>query len=130
MGRRLQGHVLIIEDEMLIAMDIEHMLEDLGFDSFDIADSPSQALAKAKAQTPDLITADVRIVGGTGIEAVSAIHDALGPIPTVYVTGNLDVVREQHAPAVVEKPISPQSFAAACEWVLSAEMHAPLTGSC
>jgi CheY-like chemotaxis protein len=116
MGRRLQGHVLIIEDEMLIAMDIEHRLEDLAFDSCDIADSPGQALAKAQVHTPDLITADVRIVGGTGIEVVSAIHDALGPIPTVYVTGTLDMLREQHAPAVVEKPISPRSFATACEW--------------
>jgi CheY-like chemotaxis protein len=117
MGRRLGGHVLIIEDEMLIAMDIEHMLENLGFDSFDIADTPAQALAKAKVHSPDLITADVRIIGGTGVEAVNAIVDALGPIPTVYVTGNLDMLRDQYAPAVVEKPISPRSFATACERV-------------
>jgi CheY-like chemotaxis protein len=112
MGQRLKGHALIIEDEMLIALDIENLLQRLGFESFDIADSPNQALANAQARRPNLITADIRIVGGTGIEAVNAIVAALGPIPVVYVTGNLDMLT--HAWAVVEKPISPAEFAKAC----------------
>jgi CheY-like chemotaxis protein len=127
MGRFAGGHALIIEDEIFIAMDIEHMLESLGFETFDIADTPAQALAKAKAHSPNLITADVRIVGGTGIEAVNAITDALGPIPTVYVTGNLDMLRDHPTQAVVEKPISPRCLATACEQVCGrSQLHLPL----
>src|SRR5437867_9311099 len=42
-------HALIIEDEILIALEVEALLEDLGFDSFDIAESPDEALACAAA---------------------------------------------------------------------------------
>lgn len=113
----LKGHVLIIEDEMLIAMDIEDTLEGLGFGSFDIADSPVGALACARNHRPDLITADVRIIGGTGIEAVIAIVAELGQIPVIFVTGNIDMLWDQNRPAVVEKPISRRILAEACERV-------------
>nr|WP_256549256.1 response regulator [Phenylobacterium sp. LH3H17] len=113
----LRGHVLIIEDEMLIAMEIENLLADMGFQTFDIADSPDRALASAMAHRPDLITADVRIIGGTGIEAVNAIIATLGPVPVVFVTGNIDDLRDQDPFALVEKPISARSLAMACERV-------------
>ena len=107
-------HVLIIEDEMLIALELESLLQELGYASFDIADTPQDALACAIARRPDLMTADVRIIGGTGVDAVKAIQARLGPIPFVYVTGNGDMLRGESAPAVVDKPISSHAFAAAC----------------
>lgn len=114
MGQSLQGHVLIIEDEILIALDIETSLEALGYRSFDIADSPGEALASAISHRPDLITADVRICGGTGIDAVRAIKAELGEIPVVYVTGNVDMLRNVDAHAIVEKPIDTRNLAATC----------------
>jgi CheY-like chemotaxis protein len=110
-------HALIIEDEIVIALEVENLLADLGFQSFDWADSPDRALALAKNHRPDLITADIRIVDGTGIEAVQAIKAALGPVPVVYVTGNVDMLYDEEAPTVVEKPIAPAALAAACEQV-------------
>lgn len=110
MGR----HALIIEDEILIALEVQGMLEDLGYTSFDLAVSPAEALTSAKARRPDLITADLRIVGGTGLEAVRAITAVLGMIPVVYVTANADMLREEGAPVVVEKPIAWPALAAAC----------------
>lgn len=114
MVRTSQGHVLIIEDEILIALDIEGSLEELGYASFDIAASPVQALASAISHRPDLITADVRIRGGSGIDAVRAIKAELGEIPVVYITGSIDMLRAEDARAVVEKPIDPRSLAATC----------------
>jgi CheY-like chemotaxis protein len=114
MGDSLGRHALIIEDEMLIALEVEALLEELGFTSFDIADSPSEALRCAEHHRPDLITADIRIIGGTGIEAVDAITAALGPIPVVYVTGNPDLVARRQTVTVVDKPIVPRVLAAAC----------------
>jgi CheY-like chemotaxis protein len=99
---------------MLIALEVEALLDDLGFESFDIADNPGQALLCAQSRRPDLITADIRIVGGTGVEAVQSIVSALGPVPVVYVTGDPDLIGNDEETAVVDKPIVAAAFAAAC----------------
>jgi CheY-like chemotaxis protein len=107
-------HALIIEDEMIIALEVEDLLSELGFSSFDIADSPAQAVAAAVARRPDLVTADYRIIGGTGLEAVAGIVGAIGLVPVVYITGNPDVVLKQGLKPVVDKPISRRALAEAC----------------
>ena len=61
------------------------------------------------------MTADMRIVGGTGIEAVAAITARLGPIPHVFVTGNADMLTGRTAAPVVDKPLTRWALAAACE---------------
>ena len=96
MEPEFSGHVLIIEDEPVIALELEILLGDLGFRSFDIADCPADALACAQAHRPELITA------------------AVGEIPVVYVTGNGDMLPPGAARTVVDKPISPTALAAAC----------------
>ena len=108
------GHVLIIEDEPVIALELEALLSDLGFATFDVADSPEDALACARTHRPDLITADYRIAGGTGVTAVEMIAAAVGEPRVIYVTGNAG----QFDPgdyAVVDKPILPSALARACE---------------
>lgn len=107
-------HALIIEDEMLIAMEIEHQLAEIGFISIDFADSPTEALACATRHRPDLITADMRIVGGTGIEAVKAITEALGDVPVIYITGNSEMLADPGSKIIVEKPMSHNALADAC----------------
>ncbi len=94
-------------------MEVEALLAEQGFDSFGIAESPQEALDCALRRQPDLITADYRIIGGTGVEAVTAILARLGPIPVVYVTGNADQLGARTR-TVVDKPISPRRLAEAC----------------
>ncbi|PVM91846.1 hypothetical protein DDF67_06305 [Caulobacter endophyticus] len=115
--KRSQGHALIIEDEILIALEVEALLAAQGYSSFDIADSPQEALTCALARAPDLITADFRIIGGTGLEAVEAIEAKLGRIPTVFVTGNADQLANARR-TIVDKPISPRRLAEACQQAL------------
>lgn len=109
----MSGHVLIIEDEMLIALELECLLADLGFTTFDVADSPTQALVCAKAHRPDLITADYRIIGGTGVDAVASVTASIGNVPVIYVTSNIDMVAGEGQP-IVEKPIAIRPLATAC----------------
>lgn len=78
-------HVLIIEDEPLIAMSIEDVLRDCGCTSFDLAASVEQAIVAAKRRCPDLITADVELAPGCGIDAVAAICGER-PIPVIFIT--------------------------------------------
>lgn len=115
MGWALGRHVLIIEDEALISIEIEALLSEQGFGSFDWATSPRQALQCAKDHRPDLITADLRIVDGTGLEAVDAILAEMADIPVVFVTANSDMLNGQSEFPVIAKPIMPAQLAAACQ---------------
>ena len=99
-------HALIIEDEAMIVMAIEDALRDCGFTSFDVAISLDEAVAAAKGKCPDLITADVELRPGCGIEAVQSICSKM-PIPVLFITGSPAEVRmrmPQHA--LIEKPFS------------------------
>lgn len=107
-------HALIIEDEMLIALEVESLLQDFGFTSCDIVDNPTDAVKSALARRPDLVTADMRILGGTGVDAVEAITERLGPVPHIYVTGNPDMLNGQTEAPVVDKPLTRHALAEAC----------------
>jgi len=97
-------HALIIEDEFLVALSIEDALEGLGFTSRETVATEENAITAACLHTPDLITADVRLAKGNGIAAVRKIlcHQR---VPVVFITGNVETVREQMPDAVVlQKP--------------------------
>lgn len=97
-------HALIIEDEFLTAQLIEDRLRDLGFTSFALAMDEEEAVVEASTRCPDLITADVRLASGCGIDAVQRICDEK-PIPVLYITGTAMVVRDRCPSAVViQKP--------------------------
>jgi two-component system, response regulator PdtaR len=116
-------HALIIEDESLIALAIEEALRDCGFTSFDFAVSTEEAVASAAHRCPDLITADVELRPGCGIDAVHSICSA-APIPVLFITGSPMKVRirmPEHA--LIEKPFSVGGIAAAIQ-ALSARSKA------
>lgn len=97
-------HVLIIEDEPLIAMSIEDALRDCDCISFDFATNIDQAVAAARRRCPDLITADVQLSPGCGIEAVEAICGS-SPIPVIFITGTADDIEARRPGSViVHKP--------------------------
>ncbi|MEE4454924.1 response regulator [Novosphingobium resinovorum] len=83
-------HVLIIEDEPLIAMSIQNALEDAGATSFHIVENETDAVISARDHRPAFITSDVELKEGTGPAAVRTIHDELGDIPVVFVTATPD----------------------------------------
>ena len=97
-------HALIIEDEYLTALMIEDRLRDLGFTSFDFALDEEEAVIAASHRCPDLITSDVQLGVGCGIDAVRRIcHDT--PIAVLYITGTATAVHERCPSAVViQKP--------------------------
>src|SRR6476661_4975043 len=61
---------LIVEDEIIIALDLEATVHALGFDVCGLAPSASEAKAIAMADQPDVVLMDVNLEGGReGIEA-------------------------------------------------------------
>ena len=111
-------HALIIEDECLIALAIEDCLRDCGFTSFDFAVSTDAAVAAATRRCPDLITADVKLAPGCGIDAVQSICSEL-PIPVLFITGSPAEVRmRMPSHALIQKPFSTDAVTAGIRLVL------------
>ncbi len=83
--------ILIVEDEQVVAVDIESQLERLGYRVVGTAASGEEACRKAAELEPDLVLMDVRIEGSLdGIEAASRIRRAR-EIPIVFLTAYTDV---------------------------------------
>lgn len=85
-----KARLAIVEDEAIVAMDIEHRLKTLGYNVVGTANSGEDALNLVDAQRPDLILMDI-MLGGTldGIEAATVIKDRF-KIPVVYLTAYAD----------------------------------------
>jgi CheY-like chemotaxis protein len=107
-------HALIIEDDIFTSMLIEDRLQELGFTTFAVAISEDEAVGAAQARCPDLITADVQLAPGCGLEAVRRICDKK-LVPVIYITGAAMEARERcpHA-VVIQKPFSEIDLSRAC----------------
>ena len=84
--RQTRARVLIIEDEPIIAMDIEGVVTDLDHDVVAIADTKDLAVDAAMTHRPDLILADIQLAdGSSGIDAVQDILTAFSA-PVIFIT--------------------------------------------
>ena len=107
-------HVLIIEDEAFMAMDLEQMLEQEGATSFSFAASQDEAVREALERRPDIITSDVTLTEGTGPLAVSIILDAIGPVPVIFITATPDACEPRKSGCeVLSKPFDRDAIARA-----------------
>ena len=112
-------HAFIIEDEYLIAQSLRDMLERLGFDQFSFARSEDAAVMGASNQEFDLITADVRLLPGDGVNAVEAIRGRRH-VPVVYITAYAEELRDRLPDAIiVQKPVKPDVLGTAVRQALS-----------
>ncbi|MDZ3833593.1 MAG: response regulator [Sphingopyxis sp.] len=84
--RESRTSVLIIEDEPLIAMELEQIVRGLGHDVAGIATTHEDAVAAFEATDAGLVLADIQLAdGSSGIDAVQDIL-ALAPVPAIFIT--------------------------------------------
>lgn len=82
--------VLVVEDERLVARDLQQTLEGLGYDAFGVAASVDEALARANERRPDAVLLDIRIQGlCDGIEVGEVLRMHFDPA-LVYVTAHAE----------------------------------------
>jgi DNA-binding response OmpR family regulator len=81
---------LIVDDEYLIAFDVEASMRALGFDACTVASNERDAIALAENNTPDVVVMDVYL-GGTraGIETARWLRDVCG-VPVIFMTAQID----------------------------------------
>jgi DNA-binding NarL/FixJ family response regulator len=89
--------VLIVEDDRLVAFDLETMLAEFGFEPCPTAHSAEEALEHAHAYLPELVLMDIRLEGETdGVQAAQRLRTELG-LRVVYMTANSDLATVERA---------------------------------
>lgn len=99
--------VMIVEDEMLLALDLEDMLLDAGYHVVGQASCMRQAIALAELNqgAVDVAIMDVNLARGTnGVETAAALRQRWD-IPSLFVSGNLDERTREAA-----LPLNPLGF--------------------
>jgi len=113
--RLLASRVLIIEDEPIIALDLENLLTELGHSVVATAATRAEAVAKARAERPGLVLADINLgEGGSGIDAVAEILESFD-IPVIFVTAYPErlLTGERPEPTyLIAKPFLPETIQA------------------
>ena len=84
--RQTVTRVLVIEDEPIIAMDIEQIVRDLGHDVTGVAVTRDEAVALAEEARPGLVLADIQLADdSSGIDAVKEILSRFS-VPVIFIT--------------------------------------------
>ena len=87
MADHASGSIMIIEDEAIIAMDIESIVADMGHRVTGIARTRDEAVSLARSDAPDLILADIQLAdNSSGIDAVNDILQEMGMRPVIFIT--------------------------------------------
>jgi len=113
--RQLASRVLIIEDESIIALDLEEMVTGLGHEVIAVAATKDEAVARARLGSPGLILADINLGdGGSGIDAVTEILMSFD-VPVIFITAYPErlLTGERPEPTyLVTKPFLPETVQA------------------
>ncbi len=108
MADAVSGSVMIIEDEAIIAMDIESIVSEMGHRVTGVARTRDEAVKLGAADVPDLILADIQLAdNSSGIDAVNDLMANLGERPVIFITAFPErlLTGEKHEPAfLISKP--------------------------
>jgi|SRR5579863_1435245 len=89
--------ILIVEDERIVAKDLQQTLFDMGYDPFAVASSAEEAIARVSERCPDLVLMDIRIKGPRdGIETAEILKRGFD-LPVVYLTAHADAATIERA---------------------------------
>jgi PAS domain S-box-containing protein len=116
-------NILIVENESIIAMELEDRLSQLGYTVAGTVASAQAAFKHIEKKRPDIILMDIRIQGAKdGIETAEEVRSRFG-IPVIYLTAHADEATMQRAKVTepfgyLLKPFREQELRAAIEMAL------------
>ena len=107
--------VLIIEDEPIIALDIESLVRELGHEITGVARTHREAVDMVRARAPGLVLADIQLAdGSSGLDAVNEILTSIDT-PVIFITAFPErlLTGEKPEPAfLITKPFRPETVKA------------------
>jgi DNA-directed RNA polymerase specialized sigma24 family protein len=127
LAAQIATDVLIIEDEALIALDLEALMENLGHRVVGVARTRSEAAVIARSRRPGLILADIQLAdGSSGLDAVNDLLNMF-EVPVIFITAYPErfLTGERPEPAfLVSKPYQPATVSALVSQALFFERNA------
>ncbi|MBE7199029.1 MAG: response regulator [Parafilimonas terrae] len=120
-GNATEGalRILVVEDEALIALELECLLDDLGHVTVGVSGNSAEAIAMGLTTAPDVALVDIHLVDGpTGIEVARALS-ADRRTTVVFMTANAKRIPPDFAGAVgvIAKPYSERVVASTLDYV-------------
>jgi DNA-directed RNA polymerase specialized sigma24 family protein len=121
--------VLVIEDEPMIAMDLEGIVEGLGHRVMGVARTHAEAVKAIANEKPGLVLADIQLADGSS--GLDAVNEMLGlfQVPVIFITAYPDrlLTGERPEPAfLITKPYQPDTVKAIVSQALFFERRAKL----
>jgi PAS domain S-box-containing protein len=120
MNQMSKPRILLVEDEKVVAADIEECVKGLGYEIVGSATSGVEALRLAVRSEPDLVLMDIKLKGDLdGVDVAGALYERL-KIPVVYLTAYADAeilerARKTAPSGYVLKPFDDRTLRAAIE---------------
>jgi CheY-like chemotaxis protein len=125
----IASDVMIIEDEPLIALDLEDIVTSMGHRSVGIARTKTEAIKLAHSSKPKLILSDVQLAdNSSGIDAVQEILQTMN-VPVIFITAFPErlLTGERPEPAfLISKPFSPEMVQAVIAQALFFDLEMPV----
>jgi CheY-like chemotaxis protein len=115
--------ILIVEDEILIALELESLLQDLGHDVVGMAASSGEALSLGQELKPDLAFVDIHLADGpTGVDVARQLA-AQHQVTVLFMTANTKRIPEDFAGAwgVIAKPYTERGVREALGYVMAGQ---------
>lgn len=111
--------ILVVEDEVLIALELECLLDDLGYVTVGIAGSSQEAISMGYETVPDVALVDIHLIDGPTGVAVARALSADPRTTVVFMTANAKRIPDDFAGAfgVIAKPYSERVVAGALRYV-------------
>lgn len=120
----MTAKILVVEDEAIIALEIQSHLKDFGYQVVGVAATAAEAVQMARARQPDLALMDIVLRGADdGVSASRQLREEIG-VPVVFLTGHSDPATLSRAVATgshgyLLKPFRPEELRAAVEVALA-----------
>lgn len=119
----MSTNILIVEDESIIALDIEQSLTSYGYCITAIATSADTALKAIQQWQPDLVLMDIQIQGSQDGIQTAALIKAQFDLPIVYLTAYIDTATLERINRIqpggyVVKPFQDKDLRSAIETAL------------
>ncbi len=110
-AKQIATDILIIEDEPLIALDLEQLVSDIGHHVTEVARTHREAVAAVGRQSPGLVLADIQLAdGSSGLDAVNEILGNID-VPVIFITAYPErlLTGERPEPTfLITKPFQPE----------------------
>lgn len=123
LGKNMKTNILIVEDERIVAMEIESYLLTLNYNIVAICSTSEDAYKKVMKNSVDLVLMDIYLDQSNGIEATKKIKQQKPNLPIIFLSANMDEETINQAIAVnpeayLVKPFNRRELAVAIKIAL------------